>query len=49
MLHFKASLPKGFTKLGIIPDYKRPTMLCLALLARRKVSILDSHKGQLIF
>ena len=49
MHHFKASLPKGLTKLAIIPNYKRPTVLCLALLARPKVPKLDSHKGQIIF
>ena len=32
---------KGLTKLAILPDYKRPGMLCLALPARRKVQKLD--------
>ena len=32
---------KGLTKLAILPDFKHPVMLCLALTARRKVWKLD--------
>ena len=32
---------KGLTKLAILPDYKGPGMLCLALPARSKVRKLD--------
>ena len=32
---------KGITKLAILPDYKRPGMLCLDLPARCKVQKLD--------
>ena len=35
--HFSIRL----TKLAILPDYKHPRMLCLALPARRKVRKLD--------
>ena len=31
----------SLTKLAILPDYKRPEILCLALQARRKVQKLD--------
>ena len=32
---------KGLTKLATLPDYKRPTMLCLALPARCEVPKLE--------
>jgi inner membrane protein involved in colicin E2 resistance len=32
---------RGLQKLAILPDYKHPGMLCLALPARRKVQKLD--------
>ena len=31
----------GLTKLAFLPDYKRPGMLCLSLLAHRKVQKLN--------
>ena len=39
--HSATHFSKGLTKLAILPDYKRPGMLCLALPARRKVQKLD--------
>ena len=38
---FGDPLSKGLTKLAILPDYKRPGMLCLALPDLRRVCKLD--------
>ena len=43
MHHFRASLPKTLTKLAILPDYKCPGMLYLALAQSHKITKLDFH------